>query len=85
MIRVGVYGEWFIAWLPVLFGIIQNLGRSLLKFFLCLQLLSAHCLEKGDEFFPMSIQGLPDADRITASPSSRYNPTLVKSVSMDFS
>ena len=30
-------------------------------------------------FFLCLSKKLPDADRITASPSSRYNPTLVKS------
>ena len=31
-------------------------------------------------FFLFLSKELPDADRITASPSSRYNPTLVKSM-----
>ena len=31
-------------------------------------------------FFLYLSKELPDADRITASPSSRYNPTLVKSM-----
>ena len=36
-------------------------------------------------FFLCLSKELPDSDRITASPSSRYNPTPMKSVFMDFS
>ena len=35
-------------------------------------------------FFLYLSKELPDADRITASSSFRHNPTLVKSVYMDF-
>ena len=37
-------------------------------------------MKKGDGLFLYLSKELPDADRITVSPSSRYNPTLVKSM-----
>ena len=71
-------------------GMIQNLGRSLclsssLKLFRFLHLFSLSC-KRLMIFFLYLSKEIPDADCITASPPSRYNPTLVKSMFfMDFS
>ena len=67
-------------------GMIQNLGRSLclgslLKFFPVLTVIfSSLSSNRVMSFFLYLSKKLPDADRITASLSSRCNPTLVKSM-----
>ena len=43
-------------------------------------IFSSLSLKRVISFFLYLSKELPDADRITASPSSRYNPTLEKSM-----